>query len=94
MEYCVYVCACTHERESACAVTAYFDKPVLIGRIRHALVLLVTFARFLSLVSYRISLLCVIFSSGSVSRPIDKRIGYLPYTVVFLRMCVGYELLR
>lgn len=65
-----------------------------MARIRHALVSLVSFAIFLSLVFYGISLLCRVFSSGSVSGPINKRTGYLACTVMFLKRCIGYGLLR
>lgn len=63
-------------------------------RIRHALVPLVTFAIFLSLVFYGISLLCRVFSSGSVSGLINKRIGCLACTVMFLKRCIGYGFRR
>lgn len=36
----------------------------------------------------------MIFSSGSVSGPVNKRIGYLACTVMFLKGYVSYGLLR
>lgn len=61
------VCMCIHVHERAQVQQLHtLLTPLLIGRTRHALVPLVAFAIFLSLVSYGISLLYVVFSSSSI----------------------------